>query len=99
MQVAPAELEDLLRKHPGVGDCAVIGIPDERSGELPRAYIVRKNGAVTESEINSFLDGKVSKHKELKGGIEFLDVIPKAPSGKILRRELRQDYNSKFGKA
>jgi acyl-CoA synthetase (AMP-forming)/AMP-acid ligase II len=76
----------------------VIGVPDEKCGELPRAYIVPKNKGLTESAIHKFLEGQISKHKELKGGIEFMEVIPKAPSGKILRRELKQDYLSKRGK-
>lgn len=68
------------------------GIPDERSGELPRAYIVRESDTLTESEVAEFLAEKVSDHKKLNGGVEFISVIPKATSGKILRRELKQAY-------
>jgi len=98
LQVAPAELEDILRQVPDVVDVAVIGIPHEVWGELPRAYIVRKSDSLTENNIHIFLHGKISKHKELKGGIEFVSIIPKAASGKILRRELKADYLAKHDK-
>ena len=52
LQVAPSELEDLIRRHPGVNDVAVVGVPDERSGELPRAYVVRKNRNVEEQVLS-----------------------------------------------
>jgi len=95
LQVAPSELEDLLRTHPDVADVAVIGIPDERAGELPRAYIVRKGDKLSDKDIKSFIAEKVSDHKRLNGGVEFLSEIPKAASGKILRRELKAAYLSK----
>ncbi|OWF50401.1 4-coumarate--CoA ligase 1 [Mizuhopecten yessoensis] len=89
-QVAPAELEDLLLRHPGVQDAAVIGMPDERAGEIPRAYIVpNPNKKVTSEEISKFVEENAASHKQLRGGVEFLDEIPKSPSGKILRRILR----------
>ncbi|KAJ9590143.1 hypothetical protein L9F63_016728, partial [Diploptera punctata] len=93
LQVAPAELEDILRSHPGVTDAAVIGIPDERKGEVPRAYIVLKDSKLSESEVKKFVSDKVSEHKQLAGGVEFVDAIPKNPSGKILRRKLKELYN------
>ena len=75
-------------------EAAVIGIPDEHSGELPRAFVVRKPGmeSVSDAEIQAFVDAKVSSHKQLKGGIEFCTTIPKNNMGKILRRELRNQY-------
>lgn len=88
-QVAPAELEEILRSHPDVEDAAVIGVPDDRAGELPRAFIVPKTPNITEDVIKNFTATKLSEHKQLKGGIVFLSSIPKSPSGKILRRELR----------
>ncbi|CAG7836377.1 unnamed protein product, partial [Allacma fusca] len=94
LQVAPSELEDVLRTHDNVADVAVIGIPDERSGELPRAYIVSK-GQVTDKEIQAFLKGRVAEHKQLDGGVEFVESIPKSASGKILRREIMQMYKNK----
>jgi len=95
--VAPAELEDHLRRHPEVVDVAVIGIPDEKCGEIPRAYIVKKAENLSASQIHQFLDGKIAKHKQLAGGIEFIAAIPKAPSGKILRRELKQNFLQNTG--
>lgn len=68
-------------------------------GEAPRAYIVKKaNTNLTEDEVNAFIKPLVSKHKQLKGGVEFRASIPKAPSGKILRRELTDEYKTKHGK-
>ena len=88
-QVAPAELEGILLTHPHVADCAVVGIPDNRAGEIPRAFVVRKSNKVSEKELDSFMSSKVSEYKQLKGGVWFVDSIPKSPSGKILRRLLR----------
>jgi acyl-coenzyme A synthetase/AMP-(fatty) acid ligase len=83
-------LEDILRRIPGIFDVAVIGVPDDIAGELPRAYVVKKEGILlTEKDIIEFVDAKVSHHKRLKGGVIFLDVIPKTATGKILRRELK----------
>ncbi|CAB4061079.1 RP-SAe [Lepeophtheirus salmonis] len=64
LQVAPSELEDLIRKYPGVDDVAVVGVPDERNGELPRAYVVRKNRSVMEQGIIDFVTEKVAPHKK-----------------------------------
>ena len=94
-QVAPAELEAHLLSHPAVSDCAVIQVPDDAAGEVPKAFVVRtkESGAkpaehVTR-EIAKHVEDHKARHKWLKGGIEFVDVIPKSPSGKILRRLLR----------
>jgi len=87
LQVAPAELEDVLRGLAGVKDVAVIGVEDERSGQVPRAYVVVEDG-VTEDKIHGFMREQVSAHKQLAGGIEFVEAIPKSAAGKILRKEL-----------
>ncbi|XP_013419160.1 4-coumarate--CoA ligase 1-like [Lingula anatina] len=90
-QVPPAELEGLILAHPAVQDVAVIGIPDDIAGELPRAYVVRKpNMDVKGEEIDAFLDEHIAPYKKLRGGIEFIDEIPKTASGKILRRLLKE---------
>jgi len=90
LQVAPSELEDLLLSHPDIEDAAVIGIPDDVAGELPRAYIVpSKNKKISKDAIMEFTNAKVAPHKRLKGGIHFIDSIPKTQTGKILRRELK----------
>ncbi|XP_063539109.1 luciferin 4-monooxygenase-like isoform X6 [Cydia strobilella] len=90
-QVAPAELEALLLQHPGVAEAGVVGAPHESAGELPTAFVVRQPGAaaVTERELQDHVASKVSTAKHLKGGVIFLDDIPKNASGKILRRELK----------
>jgi len=86
-QVAPAELEELLLTHPAVADAAVVGIPDEEAGELPKAYVVGKpNHTCHPKELHDFLEDKIAPHKRMRGGIEFIQAIPKTASGKILRR-------------
>ncbi|XP_050397729.1 uncharacterized protein LOC126815811 isoform X1 [Patella vulgata] len=89
-QVAPAELEALLLKHPDIADAGVIGVPDIESGEIPKACVVlKKDAQLTAEEIQDFINKQVAPHKKLRGGVEFLDQIPKSASGKILRRMLR----------
>jgi len=88
-QVPPAELEALLVTHPKVIDAAVIGVPDDEAGEIPKAFVVSAPGAtVTGTEIQDFVAGHVASYKQVRI-IEFIDAIPKSASGKILRRELR----------
>lgn len=94
-QVPPSELESLLLTNPKVLDCGVIGIPDEVAGELPFAFIVKQqNVNVTEDEIKKFIEKNSSSAKWLRGGVKFVDEIPKNSTGKILRRELRQMYKN-----
>lgn len=94
-QVAPAELEAHLLSHPAVEDCAVIPVPDDRAGEVPKAFVVKAPAFVDkpDEEVAKAIAKHVEDHKAtykwLKGGIEFIDVVPKSPSGKILRRLLR----------
>jgi len=89
-QVAPAELEGVLTSHPGIADAAVIGIPDERSGEVPKAFVTPSPGAnITEEDVKNFIASRLSVEKQL-GSVEFMEVIPKLPSGKILRKDLRK---------
>lgn len=93
-QVPPAELEALLLTHPVVKDAAVIGVPDERCGELPVAFIVRQDGGtVSEQELMDYVAKVTSPAKRLHGGVHFVEEIPKNPSGKILRRFLRELVN------
>ncbi|KAK4884446.1 hypothetical protein RN001_000717 [Aquatica leii] len=92
-QVSPVEVENLLLKHPSVKDCGVIGIPDDRCGQLPSALVVRKpNSDVTEEELIKFVAEKISIHKQLHGGVRFVQELPRTPSGKIIRRELMKLY-------
>ncbi|KAI1727780.1 AMP-binding enzyme domain-containing protein [Ditylenchus destructor] len=94
-QVPPAELEDLLISHPGIRDCAVVGIPDEVSGEVPKAFVVKADDSLTEEQIKDFVKKRVAHYKQLKGGVEFVSEIPKSPAGKILRRMLRDKMAEK----
>lgn len=96
LQVAPAELEAHLLTHPAVGDAAVIPVPDDAAGELPKAFVVKSSSVGLEDndrmlvrEIQKYVEEHKARHKWLKGGVQFVDVIPKSPSGKILRRLLR----------
>lgn len=92
-QVAPAELEALIRDFPDVQDAAVVGIPHPTQGEVPRAYIVPKAGKQLNTEkLADFVAGKVAQYKHLKGGIEIVESIPKNTTGKILRRVIKENY-------
>ena len=88
-QVAPAELEAALVAHPKIQDAAVIGKLDEEAGEVPVAFIVALDPAPSEADIKAFIAGTLSHYKQLHY-VYFVDEIPKSPSGKILRRLLRQ---------
>ena len=68
-------------------DVAVIGVDDERSGEVPRAFVVRGDESLDEDTIKAFVASQLSKHKHLEGGVEFVQEIPKSAAGKILRKE------------
>jgi acyl-CoA synthetase (AMP-forming)/AMP-acid ligase II len=87
LQVAPAELEALLINHPAIADAAVIGIPDEEAGEVPKAFLVKK-GDITAEQVQTYVAERVAPYKKIRH-VEFLDQIPKSPSGKILRRVLK----------
>lgn len=89
-QVAPAELESILVQHPAITDAAVIGVIDEQGEEVPKGFVVLKEGhTLTAQEVAQFVESKVSPHKKLRGGVEFVQQIPRASSGKILRRLLK----------
>lgn len=98
-QIAPPEIENVLLSHPNIVDAAVIGVKERGTGEgedkieKPRAYVVRRPGAdkVTEEEVKKWCGERLAKYKELSGGVRFMDAIPKNPSGKILKRVLREE--------
>ena len=88
-QVAPAELEAILLTHPAVADAAVIGRSDADAGEIPVGFVVLKPDHVASAtEIMAHVAAQVAYYKQLRH-ITFIDVVPKSPSGKILRRLLR----------
>jgi acyl-CoA synthetase (AMP-forming)/AMP-acid ligase II len=92
-QVAPAELEALLLTHPAVGDAAVIGIPDEESGEVPKAFVVTRADVAAEALLEH-VNTRVAPHKRLRA-LDFTDQIPKSASGKILRRVLAEQERTR----
>lgn len=89
-QVAPAEIEEQLRLHPKILDACVIGLPHLINGEVPKAFVVKRpNAVISEQEIQDYIAKKLTAYKHLKGGVEFVDAIPRTESGKILRRKLK----------
>ncbi|CAD5209905.1 unnamed protein product [Bursaphelenchus okinawaensis] len=88
-QVPPAQLEGILVSHPDIADAAVIGIPDQMAGELPKAFVVRKSDKLSVEDVKAFVAERTVHYKHLKGGVEFVKEIPRSPAGKILRKDLR----------
>jgi long-chain acyl-CoA synthetase len=86
--VYPNELEDVVARHPGVLEVAAIGVPDERSGEVPKLFVVKKDPALTAEMLTAYCKENLTGYKRPKY-IEFRTELPKTPVGKILRRELR----------
>lgn len=85
-----------------MNDCVVIGVPSDRDGEVPKAFVVKSpsvgledSDVMVKREIQKHVEKHKSKHKWLAGGVEFIDVVPKSPSGKILRRLLRDQEREK----
>src|SRR5690606_38975124 len=89
-QAPPAELEALLLTHEKIADAAVIGVRDAEGEEVPKAFVVRQEGAsdLTEEDVMTFVAERIAPHKKVRV-VEFIDQIPKSASGKILRKDLR----------
>jgi len=91
--VAPAEVESVLLEHPAVRDCGVVAKPDLAAGEIPCAFVILRDGftpsTAMETELCGFVADRLAHHKQPRE-IRFVDVVPRTPSGKILRRELRK---------
>jgi acyl-CoA synthetase (AMP-forming)/AMP-acid ligase II len=91
-QVAPAEIEAVLHGHPGVADCAVFGVPDPRAGEVPVAAVqVDPAHPATPDELERLVAESLATYKQLRA-VLVVDAIPRLPSGKVLRRTLREDW-------
>lgn len=88
IQVAPAEIEGFLLSHPLIEDVAVIGVPGEGT-EVPRAYIVADRNKISEEHVKNLVKDKLAPYKQLRGGVLFIDEIPRNAVGKILRKDLR----------
>jgi 4-coumarate--CoA ligase len=98
-QVAPPELEGVLLDDDNIVDCAVIGLKLRPDYESPRAYVVKKTGAnIDEDYVKNVISSKLASYKALTGGVVFLDEIPKSPSGKILKRILREQVEEELKK-
>jgi len=92
LQVAPAELEGILCTNPAVSDAAVIGI-SQNDTEVPRAYIVLAPGwkdRVSAADLITYVNAEVAEYKQLRGGVVFIDALPKSAAGKLLRQKLRE---------
>jgi long-chain acyl-CoA synthetase len=96
--IAPAEIEALLFEHGGVADVAVIGKPDLEAGEVPKAFVVRKEATLTADALLDWARGRLATYKALHE-VEFVDAIPKTASGKILRRVLKEQERQRLGLA
>ena len=96
--IYPAEIENALFKNPKIAMATVIGIPDEIKGEIAKAYVVLKDGeTATEEEIISFCRERIAKYKAPRA-VEFRDTLPTTPTGKILKRELREEVLGASGR-
>lgn len=94
--VYPAEVENVIYQHPAVLEAAVIGVSDERLGEIPKAFIVKQKGMdVTKEEIIEFCFSKLAKYKVVRE-VEFIDEIPKTATGKLLKRKLKDQYSEQL---
>ena len=92
-QVAPAELEAALVAHPNIQDAAVIGQPNDEAGEVPVAFVKTIEPAPNGEQIKRYIANTLSHYKQIHH-VHFVDEIPKSPSGKILRRLLKQRITS-----
>ena len=89
MRQPPAELEALLLTNESIADAAVIGVKDADGEEIPKAFVVKQEGAeLSEDDVMSFVASRIAPHKKVRV-VEFIDEIPKSASGKILRKDLR----------
>ena len=87
--IYPSEIETVVKSHPAVEDAGVIGVPDERSGEAVRLFVVSKDGSNDQTQLFEYCKAKLSAYKRPKT-IEFVERIPRQKSGRLLRRELRK---------
>ncbi|MGZ4493781.1 MAG: AMP-binding enzyme, partial [Nocardioides sp.] len=96
--VYPIEVESTLSEHPEVADVAVIGVPDERWGEAVKAIVVRTEGStLTEAELLDWAKDRIAGFKRPRT-VDFVEELPRNPSGKLLKRVLREPYWSAVGR-
>lgn len=89
--IYPAEIENLLMAHEGIAEAAVIGQPSQKWGESPFAVVVRRDAALAERDVIEFCRGRLASYK-MPRGVVFVSEIPRNPSGKILKRILREQF-------
>lgn len=99
LQIAPAEIENLLFSHPRIKEAAVVGVrfPEDPGSDCPRAYVVADPGEVSEGEVKEWVKGRLAPYKQLRGGVVFVGDLPKNAIGKYLRRELRDRAKMELG--
>ncbi|EEQ90742.1 hypothetical protein RJZ56_001665 [Blastomyces dermatitidis] len=99
LQVAPAEIENLLITHPEIREAAVCGVPspEDPGSDIPRAYIVADPARVSEQAVKDFVKDRLSPYKQLRGGVVFVKELPKNAIGKLLRRELKERATAELG--
>ena len=91
INIYPREIEEVLFKHPAIADVAITGIPDDKWGELIKAFVVRQpGGELSEQDVIDFCKDKIADFKIPKS-VDFLDVLPRNVGGKVLKRELRDN--------
>lgn len=103
-QIAPDELEQILLSHEAVADVAVVGVQDKNQGEVPCAFIVlapslHSDGKQDAERLMTWMESKVAPYKRLRGGIRFVESIPRNASGKILRRVLREQEQTAISRS
>ncbi|CAI5455062.1 unnamed protein product [Caenorhabditis angaria] len=93
--ICPSEVELILRAHPGIDDCAVVGRQDHVTGEVPAAFVVKNSNSplLASAEVRQYVSGKIASFKELRGGVFFISEIPRSICGKISRKNLRQFWD------
>jgi long-chain acyl-CoA synthetase len=91
--VYPSEIESVVAAHPGVLECACIGVPDEQTGEAVKLFVVRRDPALTEEDLLAYCKEQFTGYKKPRS-IEFRTELPKSNVGKILRRELRDEIKT-----
>lgn len=95
--ICPAEIEDLLLAHPGIVECAVIGVADDRWGEVPRAVVVAREGVELDpDEVIASLSGRLAKYK-IPRSLVIADELPRTASGKLLKSRVRTRYGDRQG--
>uniref|UniRef100_A0A0N4Z9J3 AMP-binding_C domain-containing protein n=1 Tax=Parastrongyloides trichosuri TaxID=131310 RepID=A0A0N4Z9J3_PARTI len=91
LMLCPSDVECIIREHPGIDDCAVVGRPDHVSGECPAAFVVKNHAypLLSTAEVRQHVAGQIATFKELRGGVFFISEIPRSLCGKVIRRQLK----------